>query len=101
MKTLISKLSHSICSCFVVLVSASYAHADDTEIFFGTSSATDTLPNVLFILDNSGSMDNYVTAETNYDNTIDYIQQTIDEGRSTISDTYIYLSKADSGTFSL
>ena len=30
--------------------------ADDTDIYFGGISATDVKPNVLFILDNSGSM---------------------------------------------
>lgn len=50
--------------CFVILLSlspllpASTAIADDTEIFFGHSNPADanSKPNVLFILDNSGSM---------------------------------------------
>jgi len=39
------------------------AHADDTEIFFGQSKdAFNTNPNVLFILDTSGSMGDYDNA---------------------------------------
>ncbi|MCP5019059.1 MAG: VWA domain-containing protein [Ketobacter sp.] len=34
------------------------AHADDTEIFFGGASSSAIKPNVLFILDTSGSMSN-------------------------------------------
>ncbi|MBX9763416.1 MAG: pilus assembly protein PilY [Pseudomonadaceae bacterium] len=40
-----------------LLLSASFSYADDTEIFFGGPSIDDGIkPNVLFILDNSGSM---------------------------------------------
>lgn len=41
----------------LLVCSASLSYADDTEIFFGGPSIDDgTRPNVLFILDNSGSM---------------------------------------------
>ncbi|WP_341303806.1 pilus assembly protein PilY [Pseudomonas sp. TMP25] len=41
----------------VLLLSASTSYADDTEIFFGGPNIDDGVrPNVLFILDNSGSM---------------------------------------------
>ena len=40
---------------FLILHSA-ISVADDTEIFFGTKPDNDTRPNVLFILDDSGSM---------------------------------------------
>lgn len=39
------------------ILSSALAHADDTEVFFGGPAIDDaTKPNVLFILDNSGSM---------------------------------------------
>ena len=33
--------------------------ADDTEIYFRPIAAEETQPNILFVLDNSGSMDNF------------------------------------------
>ena len=40
-----------------LLLSASVSYADDTEIFFGGPNIEEGVrPNVLFILDNSGSM---------------------------------------------
>jgi type IV pilus assembly protein PilY1 len=41
-----------------LVFSTSISHADDTEIYFSTGSATESVlrPNVLFILDTSGSM---------------------------------------------
>ncbi|WP_461423283.1 PilC/PilY family type IV pilus protein [Ketobacter sp.] len=47
---------------FVFLMSAMAglsAHADDTEIFFGGAANAAVRPNILFILDTSGSMDAY------------------------------------------
>lgn len=46
--------------------------ADDTEIFFDSSSAPTIKPNILFIIDNSGSMDATVTTTTVYDNSVTY-----------------------------
>lgn len=41
----------------LLIFSAAYSHADDTEIFFGGPAIDSTVkPNVLFVLDNSGSM---------------------------------------------
>ena len=49
----------------VALVSVGPAAADDTEVFFGqTTDAVDTRPNVLFILDTSGSMKEYDDDQT-------------------------------------
>lgn len=39
-----------------LLLHSAISVADDTEIFFGTKPTNDTRPNVLFILDDSGSM---------------------------------------------
>jgi len=46
---------------FVMAISSTVAVADDTEIFFNVESQTSIRPNLLFILDNSGSMDATVT----------------------------------------
>ena len=48
----------TLCASLVLCVSSSISWADDTEIFFNTESATSIRPNLLFILDNSGSMRN-------------------------------------------
>src|SRR3990167_9256954 len=51
-----NRLALSTLASFVVLHSA-VSYADDTEIFFGGPAIDDSVrPNVLFILDNSGSM---------------------------------------------
>lgn len=68
MKTISSKFSHGIASCIITLLSANCAHADDTEILFESSASNELTPNVLFILDNSGSMASTVKTETPYDN---------------------------------
>lgn len=48
----------TLCASLVLCVSSSISWADDTEIFFNTESETSIRPNLLFILDNSGSMRN-------------------------------------------
>ncbi len=47
------------------------ALADDSEIFLGNSS-TAAAPNILFILDTSGSMDSDVKYQTPYDPSVTY-----------------------------
>ena len=47
------------------------AQADDIDVFFNTPN-TDIRPNILFILDNSGSMDTKVTTQSPYDNSTAY-----------------------------
>jgi type IV pilus assembly protein PilY1 len=47
------------------------AIADDSEIFFGTNNSAAT-PNILFILDTSGSMGSTVTSQVPYDATVAY-----------------------------
>ena len=65
------------------VLAAGAAKADDTEVFFNTPN-TDIKPNILFILDNSGSMRTNVTTQTTFDNTITY--------SGGISDSYIYFA---------
>lgn len=45
----------------------SVVHADDTEIFLPPSAAAAMQPNILFIMDTSGSMDTKVTIRKKYD----------------------------------
>lgn len=80
MKTLFTKsLIHSA-SLLLTLVIGAAAIADDTEIYLGTPSASSKIkPNILFIIDNSGSMQNTVPVTTvsagsgiDFDPTIDY-----------------------------
>lgn len=59
----------------------SIAFSDDTEIFFNRSE-TSIRPNLMFVLDNSGSMDAVVETVAPYDSAIDY------SGR--FSDDYFY-----------
>lgn len=56
MKPFITKLLHSLSSAFIVISATNFAHADDTEVFFGAPSGNGVIKNVLFILDDSGSM---------------------------------------------
>jgi len=61
---MISKLKTlSLGAMFTALVLGPVSHADDTEIFFGQSKdAFNTNPNILFILDTSGSMGSWDNA---------------------------------------
>ena len=63
--TAIHRLALSALSSLLVLHSA-VSYADDTEIFFGGAAIDDSVrPNVLFVLDNSGSMAWRTTSNTN------------------------------------
>jgi type IV pilus assembly protein PilY1 len=55
MRFINSKFSHFFFSLFLS-TAASITWADDTEIFFNIDTQTSIRPNILFILDNSGSM---------------------------------------------
>lgn len=59
MKNYINKLSHTIFAFSITMMSATSTYADDTEIFFGGAANNAVRPNVLFILDTSGSMKGY------------------------------------------
>ncbi len=71
MKRTLSKTAHFLTPVLATLLAAGPTVADDTEIFTGAAFA-DTQPNVLFILDTSGSMDNLVEASANYDPAVTY-----------------------------
>jgi len=49
------------------IASGAPALADDTEIFFVDPANITTQPNILFIFDNSGSMDEQVESQTPYE----------------------------------
>ncbi|MEM1404552.1 MAG: hypothetical protein AAGG55_14540 [Pseudomonadota bacterium] len=56
MKSLSKSIRRIAGACFAALWCTSPVWGDDTEIFFGDVSTTDIRPNVLFIIDTSGSM---------------------------------------------
>ena len=52
----------------VVLLANTPAIADDTELFVGAAvAAPPSRPNILFVLDTSGSMDTNVTTQVSFD----------------------------------
>lgn len=55
------------------LMTFTAVNAQDVEIFIGNNNpGNNAKPNILFILDDSGSMDGEVITQNNYDPTIDY-----------------------------
>ena len=59
--SLIFKKAFLVLFCYMLL-SMQAAFGDDTEIFFApVSSTANVIPNVLFIIDTSGSMTNIAT----------------------------------------
>ena len=63
MKIVVKKLSTTIAMALMMFASSFQAMADDTEIFFSSTSLSGTTtiqPNVLMVLDTSGSMTNQV-----------------------------------------
>jgi len=58
MNTLKLKIGSAALSFFLVLVYSPFSLADDTEIFFSNSASSAIKPNVLFVMDTSGSMTN-------------------------------------------
>ena len=57
------------------------ALADDTELFIGNSQNSRAQPNILFIFDNSGSMDTLVDTQDTYDGTTTYPSAGCDANR--------------------
>ncbi|XOZ33466.1 pilus assembly protein [Halomonadaceae bacterium KBTZ08] len=79
----------SIISAVLFMTFGTSVHADDTEIFFNIDQDV-SRPNVLFVLDNSGSMDAEVEVQTSgYDSSKNY------SGR--VDDGFIYYE--DSGDY--
>jgi len=60
---LIKKITHTLLFFSITVVSG-LSHADDTEIYFNSTASSATAPNVLLILDTSGSMTANVTGTT-------------------------------------
>lgn len=58
MKSKLSKFKVFTCTAIYFLISANTSFADDTEIFFTNNNTSAQIPNVLFIVDTSGSMRN-------------------------------------------
>jgi|GEM_PF-6451479 len=52
----ISKLRPVLSAIVLTMVAFNPVWSDDTEIFYGSTAATDASPNVMFVLDGSGSM---------------------------------------------
>lgn len=88
MKFIYRKFLHGLSTFLVVLSAAPFAQADDTEIFFGNPSGNGVIPNVLFILDNSGSMATNITTQSVFDPSVNY--------SGGISDTWIYVYEGGS-----
>ncbi|WP_309045738.1 pilus assembly protein [Marinobacter sediminicola] len=66
MKIQVSRVATFLCG-FILSFGSTTSLADDTEIFFNTQNTTSIRPNLLFILDNSGSMDAEVTVNVPVD----------------------------------
>jgi type IV pilus assembly protein PilY1 len=58
------------CSCVAAAALPGTARADDSEIYI---SQTDVAPNIMLILDTSGSMSGRVSTQDAYDPTVDYV----------------------------
>ena len=58
MSSPLQKISITLAAGIFTLVTGMPAYADDTEIFLGQNGTSPTAPNVLFIIDTSGSMGN-------------------------------------------
>jgi len=69
MNTLASRFASVLLGSLAALAAVPPAAADDTEIFVATSNPllTGAQPNILFIYDNSGSMDSKVLTQQNWD----------------------------------
>ena len=66
---------------FWALASGMPAMADDTELFIGNNLSSQAQPNILLVLDNSGSMGTLVLTQDNYDGNIVYPNAGCDPNR--------------------
>jgi type IV pilus assembly protein PilY1 len=66
---------------FWALASGMPAAADDTELFIGNNLSSQAQPNILFVLDNSGSMGTVVRTQETYDSAIVYPSAGCDANR--------------------
>ena len=81
MKSLSKTIRATLAACLATLWCSSPVWADDTEIFFGNIDSAAARPNVLFIIDTSGSMSGTVsgTGKDRLDNVKDAFYQLMDE----------------------
>ena len=78
MKKRSSQISHLAAAFLLVTLTNSQVYADDTDIFLGTYNQDNRVkPNVLFILDDSGSMN--TSLGNRYDPNEDYIERFADD----------------------
>ncbi len=88
MRFLKSRLFAVVSGALLALGAASAALADDTEIFFNQNNGN--IPaNILFILDTSGSMNDLVTTQLDYDPSLTY---SADQCGSAFDSNYYYFS---------
>lgn len=71
MKLLYQRLIAATGGALWILLASSTAHAEDVELFLG-DVGTNHKPNILLILDDSGSMDSEVESQIDYDPSITY-----------------------------
>jgi type IV pilus assembly protein PilY1 len=70
-----ARIAAMISGALLVLAAGTAAFADDTEIFFNQSSGS-VPANIMFVLDTSGSMDDLVTTQLDYDPATTYTANT-------------------------
>lgn len=75
-KTLAHRCGTAALGAMLFASAVPVAHADDTEIFVGGVSTSTIQPNVLFIFDNSGSMNDAIVTQTTFDPAFDYVTST-------------------------
>jgi type IV pilus assembly protein PilY1 len=83
MRAFNTKLSHILAASAITLVTANAALADDSEIYLGGLSANEGVrPNILFIVDTSGSMSSIVdTPKPPYNPAETYVDRGCSSGR--------------------
>ncbi|KAA3629000.1 MAG: hypothetical protein DWQ08_07060 [Proteobacteria bacterium] len=71
-KQRLKRVATSMGSALMLMLGAT-THADDTEVYIGIAETSDNVnPNVLFIIDTSGSMDTDVEITTDFDPSVTY-----------------------------
>ena len=81
-----------------LVFATSISHADDTEIYFSSGSATESVlrPNVLFILDTSGSMTELAASG---DSRIDELKSAMETVLDSMNDVNVGLMRFNSAQF--
>jgi type IV pilus assembly protein PilY1 len=81
MNTSTKRLAHLGLGALYSLIFIGSALADDTELFIGNNLSSQAEPNILFIFDNSGSMDTLVETQEGFDGTKTYASSGCDATR--------------------